>query len=243
MTVAWLAPPPTLPRPEATAHLWRIDLAQPAGVLTQLRQHLSGDEMARAKRFHFDRDRRKFIAARGALRAILSRYLAQPPTALRFSYSAHGKPALADQPAPLAFNLSHSGELALLAVSLGPTIGVDVEQVRSMPDAEQIAERFFSARENAVFQTIPAAQRDDAFFNCWTRKEAYIKALGEGLSHPLDSFDVSLRPGEPAALLAIRGAATTADWSLHAFSPAPTYLAAVVMPGRVTQLAFWQWVP
>lgn len=228
--------------PSDTAHLWLIDLAQPVAVLNHLRQSLSGDELARAKRFHFDQDRRNFIAARGALRHILSRYLARPPSVLRFSYSPHGKPALVD-PASPAFNLSHSGELALLAVSRAPTIGIDLEQLRPMPDAGQIAQRFFSPHENEVFQTIPAEQRDEAFFNCWTRKEAYIKAVGEGLSHPLDSFDVSLRPGEPAALLAVRPPAATSDWALHAFQPAPAYVAALVTTNRDTRLVYWQWAP
>ena len=141
----------------------------------------------------------------------------------------------------LRFNLSHSQGLALYAVTRGREIGVDLECIRPISDAEQIAERFFSAHENAVFRTIPAHEKPKAFFNCWTRKEAYLKALGDGLARPLDEFDVSLAPGEPAKLLRIEGAPQEASrWSLNRLEPGSGYVAALAVEGYGYQLKCWQ---
>ena len=237
----WLAPPSPLSLKEDEVHIWQVSLDQPYTTLQQLRQVLSGDELARAKRFHFDKDRNHYIVARGTLRLILGDYLNTEPGHLRFSYSDHGKPTL-DPPSDLVFNVSHSGGVALHAVTRGREIGVDIEKVRPMADGEQIAERFFSAEEVEVFLHVPPDQRDEAFFNCWTRKEAYIKAIGEGLSHPLDTFIVSLKPGEPAALLQVKDTPQEVDrWSLYHFEPRAGYIGAVMAEGQALQLRYFIW--
>lgn len=186
-----------------------------------------------------------FVVARGVLRMLIGRYLVQPPQDIVFTYSKYGKPALPllQDGSNLQFNVSHSGGLALLAFCWDAAVGIDVERKRPLPHSEQIAERFFSEQENQIFKSLPAEQRSPAFFNGWTRKEAYIKAIGEGLSCPLDAFDVTLAPGEPARLLRIHGRKQAASaWSLHAFTPRPDYTAALAVTGRDWQLSFWQWL-
>ena len=214
-------------------HLWFDAMEAPTAQILTLRQTLPADELARAKRFHFERDRRRFIVARGLLRQLLGSYLARPPQELRFTYSDHGKPALleAQNPHGLQFNLSHSGEMMCVGVTRGRAIGVDIEQVRPIDDMMGIAASFFSPRENEMLATVPADQRELAFFNCWTRKEAYIKAQGQGLSIPLDSFDVTLVPGEEARLLAVRNTQPdeAARWTMQAFAPVAGYVAAAVV--------------
>jgi 4'-phosphopantetheinyl transferase len=158
---------------------------------------------------------------------------------VEFRYGAHGKPELVQPPGPGAvhFNLSDSGEVVVYAFLRGQEVGVDVEQLRPLADGDRISERFFSAEENAVMQMVPAENKVRAFFNCWTRKEAFLKAGGEGLSRPLDSFAVSLAPGEPAALLRVQGdAQEAARWAIHHLEPWPGYVAAVAVLGHGWQL-------
>jgi len=240
----WGLPPSDLALSSDHIHVWCASLDQPASCVQQFAQSLSADERVRAERFHFEQHRNRFIAGRGLLRMILSYYTGIEPSRLQFCYGPHGKPALTEASSSdrLCFNLSHSQELALFAVTRDREIGVDLECVRPISDAEQIAERFFSAQENAVFRALPRNQKQQAFFNCWTRKEAYIKARGEGLSLPLKQFDVSLIPGEPAKLLSIRGDPEEASkWSLQALSPAPGYVAALAVEGHGWDLACWRW--
>jgi 4'-phosphopantetheinyl transferase len=240
----WHPPSAELSLSSAEVHVWRAALDPAASCVEQLQRLLSADELQRAARFHFPRDRRRFIVARGVLRDILSRYLGVPPAALAFRYSAYGKPALADVEAEegLRFNISHAHEMALFAITCGREVGVDIEYLHRTIAYEEIAERFFSAHERASLRAVPAEVKHQAFFNCWTRKEAYIKAHGEGLSLPLDQFDVSLTPGEPAALLATRGDPRDARrWSLQAVAPDPGYVAALAIEGQDWQLTCWQW--
>jgi len=178
------------------------------------------------------------------LRDILSCYLRVPPSELGFRYSAYGKPALADNfdAAGVRFNVSHSHEMALFAVTCGREVGVDIEYLGREVRGEEIAEHFFSTQERANLRALPAEMKHLGFFNCWTRKEAYIKAHGEGLSLPLDQFDVSLAPGEAAALLATRSDPREAlRWSLQALTPGPGYVAALAVEGQGWQLTCWQW--
>jgi 4'-phosphopantetheinyl transferase len=158
-----------------------------------LEQMLSHDEIARAERFHFERDRRRFVVGRGLLRAILGRYMGIESERLRFRYGEYGKPYLAEEYGgkALQFNVAHSQDMALYAIARDREVGVDIEYIRPFPNLMQIAEQFFSARENIALQAVPEHLKDEAFFTCWTRKEAYIKARGDGLSLPLDRFDVS----------------------------------------------------
>lgn len=238
---------PAPPRPSldgGEVHVWRAALARTASEVEALKRLLSEDELSRAERFHFPRDRSSFVVARGTLREILSLYVGLPPGLLRFGYNAFGKPELINAPGrtPVRFNLSHAGGLALYAVAAGREVGVDVEAVRESVPCEELAARFFSRRETAAMLALPAGERRAAFFECWTRKEAYIKGRGEGLSLPLDSFDVSLAPGEPAALLAARdGRPGAARWSLRELTAGPGYAAALAVEGSGWRLRCWHW--
>lgn len=227
-------------------HVWRIALEISDALLTRWREILADDERLRAERFHFEKDRRHFIAGRGALRMLLARYLNQSAQEVCFAYSNYGKPQLANSTSTidLRFNLTHSHGLALLALTHGRDIGVDVERLRDMErDGEPLAERFFSPRESAVLRSLPPEMRREAFFHCWTRKEAYIKANGKGLSLPLDQFDVSLRPGEPAMLLATQhDPDEVRRWSMHSLLPAAGYVGALAIEGRSWRLWCGDWI-
>jgi len=240
----WRLPPETLILGSDEVHVWRAALDQTTSQIESFRHTLAADEQARVERFYFRRNREHFIVARGVLRALLGFYLNNAPECLSFRYSSHGKPALAWESGGdmIRFNLSHSHGVALYAVTRGREVGIDLEYIRSDLEVEQIAERFFSRREIATLRALPIDLRTDAFFLCWTRKEAYIKARGEGLSLPLDQFDVSLIPGEPAALLSThRGSHEALRWSLQELTPAPGYVAALGVEGHGWGLACWQW--
>ena len=221
-------------------HVWsaRLDCAEP--FLERLAATLSADETARANRFFFARDRSAFIAARGILRQLLASYLHRPPADLQFVYHSRGKPFLAPsaQGTPLEFNVAHSHGLALLAFSLDSPLGVDVEFVRSDFASEEIAERYFAPQEVAELHSLPPAQRPEGFFCGWTRKEAYVKALGDGLQVPLASFRVSLTPSQPAVL----ESADSGRWSLHSLSPASGFASALVAEGKDRRVHCWNWL-
>ena len=207
----------------------RLDVGHEA-VLASARL-LSDTERQRASRFAFDRDRRRFTVARAWLRRLLSARLGVRPETVELVYGANGKPALARRFADsdLRFNVSHSAELAVYVFAAGREVGIDVEEVRILQDADDIASRFFSRRENEAYLALDPRDKPLGFFNCWTRKEAFVKALGDGLSYPLDRFDVSLAPGEPPRIL--RVASTPGDhcgWRAESFSPASGFVAAVV---------------
>jgi 4'-phosphopantetheinyl transferase len=215
--------------------LWRVDLDAICSEEAQWEKLLSADERQRASRFHFARDRQHFVAARATLRIILAKYLNAEPANLSFSYSEKGKPRLAENNAPsdLAFNLSHSGGIALYALSRHRDLGVDVEQIRQNYEVDGIARRFFSAREQEQLAHFSAADRGEAFFRCWTRKEAYIKATGDGLSLPLSQFDVSLDAGSADALVATRpDASEAARWRLSDVAAGAGYVAAICARGH-----------
>jgi 4'-phosphopantetheinyl transferase len=239
----WSAAPQSLTLARDEVHVWRVGLNHPGTRVGELRALLSREEGERAARFHFEKDRAHFIVARGVLRTLLGLYLGSPPAELGFVYSPFGKPALAHGSGahPVRFNVSHSCALALYAFARGREVGVDVEHARADFAGEDIAARFFSAREVAALRAVEPDRRTEAFFNCWTRKEAYIKAIGEGLSHPLDSFAVSLSPGEPAALLHSADASEPPRWSFRELKPAPGYAAALVVEGHDWRLRRYDW--
>lgn len=220
-------------------HVWRVRMDH---ACFEPEQVLSDDEKERAGRFYFDSDRHRFSVARGALRAILGGYLGMEPKRVKFDYGAQGKPFLADAASPIRFNLSHSRDCALVAVSCGRDVGVDVEFVRALAGGGQIPERFFSSREAEALRALPEPLRERAFFVCWTRKEAYIKARGGGLSIPLDGFEVSVDPREPAALLAVRDdPAAAAQWGIVELFPADGFVAALAARGKDWRYYCYDW--
>jgi 4'-phosphopantetheinyl transferase len=232
--------PLVLPMDEV--QVWRVDLEAIRAQEARWQQVLSSDELIRAARFHFSRDRQRFVAARALLRTILAGYLRTDPKDVSFSYSKKEKPFLGPVHAggDVTFNISHSGEVALLAFTRGREVGVDVEQVRRDFDLEAIARRFFSAHEHTQLAALPAEDKADAFFRCWTRKEAYIKATGDGLSLPLSQFDVSLGCGETNALLATRPDGDgSPPWRIREVPAGPGYIAAVCVRGQDWKLNDW----
>ena len=240
----WLDAPEHPVLADEEAHVWLAGLEQDQATRGRLSALLSEDELLRADRFRFTRDREHFIAARGALRTILGRYTGVEPRRLRFSYDQYGKPSLRGEAgdAALRFNVSHSHGRALYALARGRAVGVDIEFVREDFAGFEIAERFFSGREVSALRALPEAARPAAFFDCWTRKEAYIKALGEGLSHPLRCFAVSLAPGETAALLwTEKDPHEAARWSLVELFAGEAYRAALAVEGEAPTLCCWRW--
>ena len=213
-------------------HVWLATLDDYAP--DSLKPLLAADELARAARFHFDKDRNHYTVARGWLRKLLAAYLVYEPAELRFAYAEKGKPALDGiHHASLNFNLAHSHGMAIYAFTRGREVGIDLEFIREDLADEKIAERFFSQNEIDAFTSLPAVQRKQAFFDCWTRKEAYIKARGEGLSLPLDEFDVSLGPGEVAALLRNhKDPNEITRWSMQALDVPAGFVAALVASGH-----------
>ena len=196
---------------------------------------LSDAERHRARRFAFDRDARRFILARAGLRELLAARLGVRAESIEFEYGAHGKPALSRRfaDAELHFNVSHCDDVAAYAFSCGHAIGIDVEAVRVISDADDIAARYFSRRENATYGALNQRDRPLGFFNCWTRKEAFVRALGDGLSIPLDRFDVTLAPGEPAKVLRVDNTpGDDSGWQLESLCPAAGYVAAIASLDR-----------
>ncbi len=229
---------------ENEVHVWRATLDCLPLHGQALQQSLSKDERQKSERFHFAHDRHHYVVARGLLRTLLGHYLHLPPAQLCFEYNPYGKPMLASTPAqaPLSFNLSHSGGLALYAFARNRAVGVDLERMRTDLDHEQLAEHVFSPNERREFHALPVDQKVEAFFNGLTRKEAYVKARGQGLTLPLDQFDVTLRPNQPARLLRTPSEPLAAQrWSLHALAVAPDYKAALAVEGQDWRLTCWQW--
>jgi 4'-phosphopantetheinyl transferase len=211
--------------------LWLCNQDELAAQVDAYTPLLSAEELTRADRFHFERDRNHFIVGRAVLRLLLAQYVALSPEQIALGYRDRGKPYLLQQPPghDLRFNLAHAAGIAIYAVTRGREVGVDIEQIRSLPDAAAIARHFFAPAEIAAFRTVLGTEHEaQAFFNAWTRKEAFLKALGDGLARPLDSFEVSLLPGDPARLLRIDD--HPADgWQLYTLDPLPGYVVALVV--------------
>lgn len=238
----WSTPPVDTLCRSTDVHVWLADLDQQSRHNMKLQDHLSEAERARAQRFLRQRDREHFIAARGTLRQLLGRYLSVEPRSIAFVLGPYGKPALDPQvhPLQLQFNISHSAGLALFAFSNGRAIGVDIEYERPIADMESIAERFFSPRETAALTALPNHMRQQAFFACWSRKEAYIKGTGRGLSQSLSAFDVSLKPDDLMPLLAVTDDPNDVTrWSLRALSTVPGYAAALAVEGHDWSPSCW----
>ena len=217
--------------PQDEVHVWRASLDHVDGHLSSLMQLLSPEERERADRFHFNADRKRSVVARGLLRLLLGHCLGRCANQLQFQYNELGKPILAGGLHPsLQFNLSHSGDLVLIALSRGRALGVDIEQMRMDVAAKEIASRFFSADECKGLASVALAEQHAAFFACWTRKEAYLKARGDGLSLSLAQFDVSFLPGDQPRLLATRhDPADVHRWTLRALEGGEGYQAALAV--------------
>lgn len=240
----WLPPPSRAELSASEAHVWRAGLNLPEAQEESLLALLTQEEKDRANRFYRKRDRSHFINARGMLRDILGRYLGMRPESLRFDYTYYGKPSLKTEFGGeyLRFNLSHAEGVALYGVTASREIGIDIEWIRPGVCEEGIAERFFSAEEVKVLRALPKEVQEVAFFNCWTRKEAYIKAKGEGLSMPLDRFVVTLAPGERAQLISTVGDAEEASrWRLVELFPGPGFVGAIAVEGHDWQPKLYDW--
>jgi 4'-phosphopantetheinyl transferase len=220
--------------------VWRLCL-QESRATPGLPAPLSEEERARASRFAFPIDRIRYVAAHGQLRQVLAAYLGRSPADLAFDLGPQGKPRLAGS-SELSFNLSHSGDLGLLAVAWGREVGVDTEAIRPVPDLDDLVARCFSGSERSALASLPEELRLTAFFDGWTRKEAFLKALGAGLSRPLQSFDVSLLPGQPARLLSLDGdPAASRAFALRALRPGSGFVGAVAVQGPEARLRCRQW--
>ena len=226
-------------------HTWCTSLDVPPEASARLYATLSPDERTRSARFRFERDQQRFIVARGVLRDLLGRYLQTQPGQIRFVYNAFGKPDLSpDLANRLKFNLSHSAGLALIAIATASNVGVDLEYIRAQSDHADIARWFFSAAECDYLVAVPRHLHAGTFFSCWTKKEAYLKACGEGLAIPLNSFSVPLT-ADPAhtvdLYVASRDIAPAKRWSLYTLRPAPGYAGALAIEGTGWRLRQWQW--
>jgi 4'-phosphopantetheinyl transferase len=229
--------------PPGEVHVWLVDLAPPEAEVARQERMLAAPERERAARFLFPADRRRFIVAHAALREVGAAYLATPAESLAFAPGSRGKPALA---APserwLCFNLSHSHEAAMIACARDREVGADLEAVRENVDCADIVARFFSPDERREWAALPAAVRREAFFRGWTCKEAYVKALGEGLSHPPEAYSVRLDPGKPAGLIEDRlRPGAERGWTLRAVAAPPGYFAAVAFAGEDALVTSRSW--
>ncbi len=241
MNTAWQPAAPSLSLVPDTADVWRINLERPAIDPLHYRALLDATECARADRYRFEADRNRFTIVRGALRMVLARYTGVPTADIAFVFSKHGKPALAPNTCnePITFNVSHSGAFALIGVTRDHAIGVDVEEIERKVSLEKIAERFFSPDEVTRLRQFPQAEQRAAFFACWTRKEAFIKAHGDGLSLALDSFSVTLDPDRPPRLLRFDGEPSIDTWTLTAPDVSEGYAGAVCVAVSTVDFRFF----
>ena len=240
----WCAPPNPLLLAENEVHVWRAPLEMSANNIEHLQHILVDEEIERASRFYFEKDRRNWIVVHALLRSILGQYLKSDPRRLRFTTNDYGKPLIIS---PLVgkrlhFNLSHSGDFVLYAFAYEREVGVDIEQVRAGIAYRELAAHYFSVHECAALDALPANLQEEAFFLCWSRKEAYIKARGKGLSLPLNQFDVSLSPNEPPRLLGSRENPRGAEhWSLYNLFLERGYVGSLAIEESGWQLCCWQW--
>ncbi len=213
--------------PDDEIHVWRIPLDLPKWQIHELEQALSQDEELRADRFYFARHKRRYIAARGSLRKILGIYLDSDPESLLFSYSTKGKPSIPN--GNIFFNLSHSNELALCAISGNRLIGIDIEHLRPVNDIEGLSKRYFSHQEFQIIKSLPFEKKTETFYTIWTFKEAYLKAIGKGLEG-LEQVEVSFSQEKPSGLLKINGRNLNAkSWGVSRIKPAREYTAALAV--------------
>ncbi len=240
----WRDPPQGLALVKDEVHVFRASLDLPVEQAEILELTLSSDEMARAGRFRFEKDRKKFVVARGLLRTLLGRYLKADPRSIHFKYGPHGKPAVGSpvEAGYPGFNISHSHGLCLLAFSLRREVGIDIEYIRpTRHDDEHISRRFFRPAESASLDALPSHLRQRAFFTFWTRKEAYLKARGSGVMTGLNRCDVSRTPDEHTGMVEVREDEGTSGWTVVDLDAGPSYAAAVAAEGPEWRLKCWEW--
>ncbi len=228
----WQIFPKNLELTRQNIHVWRVNLDLPSLEVEELAAVLSQDEIVRANRFYFAQHRQRFIVARGMLRKILGRYLDIEPDQVQFEYSSRGKPSLSPQfsASKIQFNISHSQGMALCGITCDRLIGIDLEYLRSLADAESIAKRFFSLREHKIISSLPAATKEKVFFQFWTAKEAYLKATGDGLSGGLEQVEVDINSDQSLRLVSIQGDYQKANnWSLYPLIPDVNYIATLAI--------------
>jgi len=226
-------------------HVWRILLSQSEDVVRTLEGYLSMDELRRADRYRRELDRCRYVVAHGVLRELLADYTAQTPRDVSFGYTAAGKPFLMDDQGEqrLRFTLSHSGEWAVVALALSTEVGIDIEQIDLDVSVEAVAERFFSRNESEVLREVPPEQRTAAFFAAWTRKEAYVKARGEGISDRLRKFSISINPEQiPVLLTDSTDPCASLRWRLYDLDIAHGYAAALAAEGATRQIHIMSWM-
>lgn len=241
---AWKRPEGRFDLPSDGVDVWRITLASRDADAERHWAPLSGDERERAGRFRFERDRCRFVSGRASLRRILARYLHAPGESIRFGYGASGKPYL-DVPEhgrALSFNLSHSNELALLAVCRDHPIGIDIEWMSRPNDMKALAARMFAAGERDALERMAEERQVQGFFTCWTRKEAFVKATGDGLTTPLDQFEMEIALDRPPRLRWHHTPGEAAQWHVRALDAGDGYAAALVTQGADGPYRFWQWI-
>ncbi|MBV9155613.1 MAG: 4'-phosphopantetheinyl transferase superfamily protein [Acidobacteriaceae bacterium] len=220
-------------------HVLTVRMEASGDTTAKLESVLFEDEIARAARFGFGDLRRSFVIKRGMFRYLLGGYLGVAPQSIRFTYGSRGKPALASS-GTIEFNTTHSGNLTIFAFTVGCQLGIDLQQIRPLPEMQAIAARFFCEEEMADLMSLPPSDREHAFFCCWTRKEAFVKATGDGLSAPLDAFRVTLRPPEPARVIRIAQEKNIAEsWMLHDLSPVAGYAGAIAYRDRARPLSIF----
>ena len=226
-------------------HVFKVCLDDPALNVNQLAVGLSLDEMDRGSRFRQERDRRDFVIGRGLVRRLLGRYLDRGPGDMVFSYGLHGKPALDfGLDSSLRFNLAHSGRLLVCAVSLNREVGVDIELIKSFPDQDGVAKGVFTLRERAALAEVDGPEKDLLFFQFWTRKEAYIKADGQGFTLPVNQIEIGRSPGESPRLVGEGdGQGQNGSWSIVDFSPGDQYAGALAVEGPLGRVRYWRLDP
>lgn len=241
----WAKPAGEIPLPNTgEIHIYRLQIKCGTDRLLSDRSLLNAAELERAGRFHYEKDRQTYVRTRATLRRLLGRYLNVAPASLSFKYSEYGKPLLpsGSRAGNISFNVSHSGGYALLAFTREADIGVDLELMDPTIDTTELTKRFFSQTERDQLLRLPAAEQIPAFYRTWTRKEAFLKAHGVGLSLPLDAFAVTIELELPTRLERIDWATgTSCDWSLASFMVAAKLPGAVVVNGRINSLRLFDW--
>ncbi len=225
-------------------HVWYCDLKVSGSRLARYTELLSPDELSRAQRFRFTRDKQNFIVARGVLRVLLGHYCQCPANKLSFHYAEHGKPYLQTQHNfnNVTFNLAHSHDISVYAFMRYHAIGIDIEYIQRNIDELTLAKQFFAKEEYQQLVRLSQEQQHRGFFNGWTRKEAFIKALGDGLFYPLNRFVVSLTPEQPAKVISIDGDEQAAQaWTLAEFTPKTNYVGAIASNRNIETIAYYQW--